>query len=807
MENIELLAPVGSMESLYAAVQNGAKAVYLGGELFNARHYASNFNKEEMKKAVKYSHLRDVKVYVTVNILLENKEMIQALDYVKFLYDIGVDAIIVQDIGLASLVRKLLPDMDIHASTQMTINNLEGAKFLYKQGFTRVVLSREVPIEEIKYISKNSPIELEVFIHGALCVSYSGQCLMSSMIGGRSGNRGKCAQPCRMPSTLVDKKGYTVNGWEEKHILSPKDLNTLEEILELKKAGVTSLKIEGRMKRPEYVATVVDLYNKVLNKGIEKITDLDKENIKQVFNRGFTKGITFGEFGKDFISYNRPDNRGVQLGRVVKLDHRELTIELSTDVEEGDIIEFIVGQDKYKGLKATKSGKKGEYYTIEKRGNIVNNSIAYKKTSTSLLESSKESYREDRIKRKIDMSIKIEKNEKPMLEINYNNNKIKLIGEEFVQESKNRPLTEETVEEQISKLGDTVYELDKMEIDLEEGCFMPLSSLNSLRRKGTDKLDSLILGEYRKKEVLEEDFIVEKNEILSLESIKEDKEKILTIKVDNFNQLEQLDLEKVDKLIINYYDNKDQLIKSLAKLQDSEIEIYIGTEAILYRDDIELLKEVLSEIKNDITGVSVSNLGTLFLIKENYDLEIHGDIGLNAFNSYTVKFLEENGVTSLDLSVELRLDQIEKIANESSIRTSVISYGYIPVMITKHCPMSLVKGCINDDQCRSCQYSKGYGIKDRIGVEFKMTRKTGFTNIYNSVPIMVLDNLKRIVDSGLDGVRMDFTLEEDGIEELQDIYYGTIKNHGNKSEMESFMDDFRENNKITNGHFFRGIIE
>ncbi|MCI2200708.1 peptidase U32 family protein, partial [Clostridium sp.] len=272
MKKIELLAPAGNLESVYAAVQSGANAVYLGGSRFSARAYADNFDDEIMKKTVDYCHLYDVKIYVTVNTIIKEKEIKDAVSYAGFLYDVGVDALIVQDIGFAVLVKKYFPNFKLHASTQMTVHNLETALFLESIGFDRIVLSRELSLKEIESISKILNMDIEVFVHGALCVCYSGQCLMSSMIGGRSGNRGKCAQPCRLPYSIVkemddsSKKGY---------LLSPKDMCTIENIGDILRTGACSLKIEGRMKRPEYVAGVVREYRKAidsfLNDGIEKI--------------------------------------------------------------------------------------------------------------------------------------------------------------------------------------------------------------------------------------------------------------------------------------------------------------------------------------------------------------------------------------------------------------------------------------------------------------------------------------------------------------------------------------------------------
>ncbi|NMA57295.1 peptidase U32 family protein, partial [Clostridium cochlearium] len=291
MKKVELLAPAGSIDSLYAAVQSGADAVYLGGSKFSARAYASNFNEEIMRKAVDYCHIYGVKVYVTVNILLKEKELKEALEYIRYLYNIGVDALIIQDTGLFYLIKKYFPDFEIHASTQMTIHNIQGAKLLQEVGFERIVLARELSIEEIRNISNNLKVETEVFVHGALCICYSGQCLMSSLIGGRSGNRGRCAQPCRLPYTIVNNKN---NEKKSGYLLSPKDVCTIENVEDFILSGAHSFKIEGRMKRPEYVAGVVKSYREVIdsfyNGNIKEIDyKLKTKNLLKLFNReGFS---------------------------------------------------------------------------------------------------------------------------------------------------------------------------------------------------------------------------------------------------------------------------------------------------------------------------------------------------------------------------------------------------------------------------------------------------------------------------------------------------------------------------------------
>ena len=319
MKKIELLAPAGNMQSLYAAISAGADAVYLSGKKYGARAYAINFSDDELVEAIRYSHLYDVKVYVTVNTLIYESEMDDFIKYVEFLYRSGIDAVIMQDLGAMDLVRQKFPKLEIHASTQMNIHSLESVKLLEKLGIKRAVLSRELSINDISNIKKNSDIELEIFIQGALCVSFSGCCLMSSLIGGRSGNRGACAQCCRMKYDLVCDNKIVDNGY----LLSTKDLCTVYDMDKLIDIGVSSLKIEGRMKRPEYVYTAVRLYRKAIDSYITTgkidINDTDIYELKKIFNREFTKGFLFNESNDIFINKKRPNHGGVEIGKVTSI--------------------------------------------------------------------------------------------------------------------------------------------------------------------------------------------------------------------------------------------------------------------------------------------------------------------------------------------------------------------------------------------------------------------------------------------------------------------------------------------------------
>lgn len=491
---VELLAPAGGMNQLLAAVENGADAVYLGGKLFNARINATNFTMEELKEGIEYAHLRNVKIYITMNVLIKDEELEDAVTYAATLYQMGIDGIILQDIGLADALRKTLPDLPLHFSTQGTIYNASGVRTAVKLGFKRVVLSRELTLEEIKTIAAEQRCELEVFVHGALCMCYSGQCHLSRAIGGRSANRGECAQPCRLP--------YQDENGNEGYHLSPKDLCAIDQLGPLMEAGVTSIKIEGRMKSAEYVATVTRIYRKYLDLALRgksyTVEAKDKEDLLQAFNRGgFTQGYLLGQPGQKLLSGRIPKHQGVLVGKVLARPKVKdmVDISYSAELSLGDGIEIHGREINSNILTYIKKGAKQRARIGDFRGEIKAGDLVYRTSSKLLLDQAKGSYLPEARKewRTIPVGMKFfaAPDEYPTLEIWEGEHQVTVTGESLCETALNRSLDVETISRQLSKTGGTPFLPGNIDIELGENTSMPLSALNQMRREATDKLTQL----------------------------------------------------------------------------------------------------------------------------------------------------------------------------------------------------------------------------------------------------------------------------------------------------------------------------
>ena len=491
---VELLAPAGGLNQLLAAVENGADAVYLGSRFFNARMNATNFTMEEMKEGIEYAHLRNVKVYITMNILIKDEELEDAVKHATELYHLGIDAIILQDIGLADALHKILPDLPLHFSTQGTIYNATGVKTAAKLGFERVVLSRELTLEEIRAIAAEQLCQLEVFVHGALCMCYSGQCHLSRAIGGRSANRGECAQPCRLP--------YQDENGNEGYHLSPKDLCAIDHLGALVETGVSSIKIEGRMKSAEYVATVTRIYRKYLDLALRGKTYVvdpkDREDLLQAFNRGgFTHGYLLGQPGQKLLSGRIPKHQGVLVGKVLARPKEKDMVDISytAELSIGDGIEIHGREINSNILTYIKRGAKSRARIGDFRGDIRAGDLVYRTSSKTLIEQAKGSYLPEARKewRTIPVTMKFAAapDQYPTLEIWEGDHHVTVTGEAKCEIALNRSLDKETVSRQLSKTGGTPFLPTKIQIELGEDTSMPLSALNQMRREATDKLAGL----------------------------------------------------------------------------------------------------------------------------------------------------------------------------------------------------------------------------------------------------------------------------------------------------------------------------
>ena len=675
-KNVELLAPCGTYEAFLAAIENGADAVYLGGKAFNARANASNFDLEELNEMVKYAHLRGVKVYVTMNTLLNNGELKEALDFAYELYNINIDAVIVQDLGLANVLHEYIPNLELHASTQMTVYNLAGVNELSKIGFKRVVLARELSIEEIKYICDNTDTEIEIFVHGALCISYSGQCLMSSMIGDRSGNRGKCAQPCRLPYTLLENDKEVAKGF----LLSPKDLSTLELLSSL--PNIKSLKIEGRMKLPEYVATTVKTYRKYIDKflngeDISKIDENDKKNITQIFNRGgFTSAYLVQKQGKDMMCYEKPKNWGIYVGKVLSYDNkRYIEVSNSANLNIGDGIEIWNGETSSPStiISEIEGNKIGRI-----KGNINVGDKVYKTSDKNLMRDAKESYsRNSTRKSPIDIEVII-KNNTPIL---FKINNIKYETNVVPEIAQKAPISREKVIEQISKTGDTPFRINNISIELDENLFLPVSTLNSLRREALKYYEQVLLS--NSNEILDKKDL----EFNFENSSRKATEVTLCVKILDKDYLNLKNIQSI------YVPLKEVLTKKdiFEKLSFKK---YILLPTITKNNYDKLIKNNVSEFAKICDGFVLSNIGQLAYF-ENIKTTLIANYTFNMFNNYGVNYLEKIGFAKVTLSPELTMSQINSLSYK--MPSELIVYGNQCVMTSEHCPVGNIIGKLGKD--------------------------------------------------------------------------------------------------------------
>lgn len=770
MNSIELLSPVGDFECLKAAVQNGANAVYLGASDFSARASAKNFNMEELEKAINYATLRNVDVHLALNTLIKNNEFDSAVELAKNAYELGVSAIIVQDFGLASTLLKYLPNLPIHASTQMSIHNLKGALEAQSIGFKRVVLSRELSLDEIRYIKDNTNIELETFIHGALCISYSGQCLLSSMIGGRSGNRGKCAQACRLPYELIKTNKNDSVCIDKGYLLSPRDLCGLEFIPDLIDIGVTSLKIEGRMKTPEYVATVTRIYRKYIDLAISKnkyiIDNTDKKDLMQVFNRGgFSTGHLLNNFNTNLIYKEKPNNMGIYIGNVSHYNASKghITLNLNDKLCIGDTIALEHETGKYRISELMIKNKNIDVATAEQivkigrmKGNIKPGDKIYKLESKSLLSTAKSSYASENIKNKLTCDITIKEDTPIHIDIE-GLTKLSIDSNIYPSKAINNPITKDRIITQFSKTGNTPFEFENINITLDNNLYVNISDINELRRMSLHAVEEDIIRSRKKsltkpmpKLILKETNKKQKNKKISL--------LLNTLDINTNYSL----LEKVDNVYIplKYFINNDysNILKSIT----SSFNTYIYMPTVIksnYRNlFINSIDTVLA--KFNIKGFVLSNIGTIEMLKDyKYNYEFVGNYTLNVFNNASISAFHKLGLNRITLSPELNELNIKEICCTKTSSLELIVYGRTPIMTCGYCVLGNSNKCY--PKCSSrCKKDDKFYLKDRLNFSFRILPDNlqTITTIYNSKITSI-----SYEDLNVDSIRIDI-LDENILE-------------------------------------------
>lgn len=824
---VELLAPAGSREALIAAIESGANAVYLAGNMFGARAYADNFDEKGMMEAVEMAHLRNVQVHVTVNTIVDDRELPQLRKYLQFLDEIGVDAVLVQDLGVAKLAREAVPNLPLHASTQMTVHNLDGVQALEKLGFSRVVLSRELSLEAIRHICANSRVEIEVFVHGALCVCYSGQCLMSSIIGGRSGNRGRCAQPCRLPYELVDENDKNLLGDKAgKYLLSPRDMKGIDLLPQLIEAGVASLKIEGRMKRPEYVAIVVNNYRKAIDSyyaGEFTVSESQQRQLLQIFNRDFTTAYMEKKQGRNMMSDRRPNNRGLMVGRVVRYhrDKKRVFLKLSGEVRENDQLDFWVkvGGRVTATVKDLKDEGKG-IISFPVDSPVYESDRAFKVYDAELMTWAAGFYNSGSPVRRIPVDVLVSASVGKPLHIvmtDDEGNRAEAETEFIGEKAQKRPLSRETVEKQISRLGTSVFVLVNLTTDIRGEVMVPVSEINEARRKAVEQLEALRLASYEKSFRSAPRFPEDEqlcNKVNRTGNYDKNTAR-LSVHVDTLEKVQVAISAGADIIIFggdtynHEYLTPDMYQRAAFMAHKANRTIYFGTSRIIRNSDLPAFHKFLDaisqgEANTQPDAVMVHNIGTAMAVRRHTDIPLFIDYSLISYNAKTLEFWQEQGAAGITLSPELNFTQIQELAKKNKGKTlqlECLAEGNLELMVSEYCCTGSFIGGLDSGKCSApCVNSgKKFFLKDRKGVKFPLVMdQSCHMHVLNGNRLSMLPHAMKFGKIGVNSIRIDGRYMDS--KEVQEII-GSYKYYMNfEYEVE-----IQEADNITRGHYFRGV--
>ena len=828
---IELLAPAGSLESLKAAVESGADAVYLSGKMFGARAYASNFDEAAMREAIEFAHQRDVKVHVTVNTLVDNAEVAELADYLSFLYEAGADAALVQDLGAARLARTVVPDLPLHASTQMTVNNLAGVLALQELGFSRVVLAREVTLKDIRHICRSCDVEIEVFGHGALCVCYSGQCLMSSMIGGRSGNRGRCAQPCRLPYTLVDKKGNNVLNDAGQYLLSPRDMNTVKLIPELIEAGVASLKLEGRMKKPEYVSIVVDSYRKKIDDYYAGQAEADdaaiEKNLSQIFNRDFTTAYLEKKQGRNMMSDKRPNNRGRLVGRVVRYDDkkRRAVLKLSDEINLGDTLDFWVKVGGRVNTTLTaifvkggevKSAAGGTEVSVPVPARVHPHDRVFKVFDAKLTSYARSFFTTGAPVRRFKLDLRVTAHLGQPFRVSGTDAdgfKSEAVSDFVVEKALKRAMDEQSVRKQMNRLGTTVYELGELTCDIDEGVIVPMSVMNDVRRQLTDDLTAQRLAGFARPALQRADDAVWQKD-MQLHKLKSSAPQFIAA-VDSLGKARAAVEGGADWLLFggdtydHSYLSSEDYIAAAELCRENGVKIAFGTPRIM-RDNEQaafenwLCKLVQADVQPD--AVYAHSLAQMYLLRRDCDFPIWADYSFNTYNDMTLAFLRDYGIEGAVVSPELNFRQIETLAKASPLPLECLVHGNTELMVSEYCVLGSFLGGLDKGRCSQPCTKSSYWLCDRKNEKFPVvTDQFCHMHLLNAKELNMLAHVPEFARLGISRVRIDGRYMNEGRLTKLCRLYSRVLAEGKNSAVLLPDNIAKYEQDITRGHYFRGV--
>ncbi|BAU14032.1 peptidase U32 [Leptolyngbya sp. NIES-3755] len=765
MNTPELLAPAGNWECAKAAIENGADAIYFGLDRFNARMRAENFTESDLPELMEFLHWRGVKGYVTVNTLIFQNELAEAEQYLRSIITSGVDAVIVQDIGICRLIRHLSPDFPIHGSTQMTVTSAAGVEFAKSLGCQLVVLARECSIKEINKIQqqlndRNVTLPLEVFVHGALCVAYSGQCLTSEALGGRSANRGECAQACRMPYELISD-GETINLGDRRYLLSPQDLAGLDVLPELVRSGVTCLKIEGRLKAPEYVANVTRVYRNALDRAITDV-NAERYNLEMAFSRGLHTGWFEGINNQELVHARFGKKRGVYLGEVIDIRREQITIASQAPVKPGDGVVFDAGHPE-----AKEEG--GRIYAVDRQNGktiltfgrdqlnlrrISVGDLIWKTSDPDLDRQIRQTYAGDqpRFQRPIDIEIHGEIGEKLTAIARDTIGHITRVESEMpLVEAHSKPLTTERLEEQFGRLGNTPFKLGKLENYLIDAAMIPVSELNRMRREIVDRLEQLRIQPKQWK-------INENKSYTDLlpQIASKSKSSELIILVRNLQQLETVLKTGIQTIYCEFEDPRAYRQAVELTRQSSDAEIWVAPPRITKPNEQWILEQVR---RSNADGYLIRNYDHLKYFDQDRKI---GDFSLNIANAITADYFKQFGLERLTASYDLNVEQLTHLVkNCPSDWFEITIHQHIPMFHMEHCVFCafLSEGTDFTNCGRPCEKHE-VKLRDRTGIEHTLHADAGCRNtVFNGTAQTGAEFVHHLVQCGVQRFRLEFLNE------------------------------------------------